>query len=61
MKFESGKEITKAYGPKSGTTDWQALVVLLSRAWLAWTKVSGEQCPWDFENAGSEMVGLQAS
>lgn len=50
-----GSEKSKSYGRKSATTDWQAMVHVLTLAWRAHTLATGEGCPFDFEGLELEQ------
>ena len=40
---------SRAYGPVTGETEWSALKFVLTVAWASWKRVSGENCPWQWE------------
>ena len=56
-----GKERTKSYGRRSAVDDWGAMTHLILLAWQAERQRSGVECPFQFQELRSQLVGAAAS
>ena len=56
-RFVLEGQCSKSYGRNSVGDDYQALHFLLRLAWRAWHRHSGEECPYNLEDAGVQVLG----